>query len=75
MSIEIGNIGELGEALANFREMANAKHDYIEENTDESGDWDVRTAEGIADYDTDLAYLGERLADAVAKALGVEEES
>ncbi|AVP41925.1 hypothetical protein SEA_JSQUARED_83 [Mycobacterium phage Jsquared] len=65
----------LKEALANFNEVRDAKDRYIEENTDESGDWDVRTAEGISDYNEELAHLGELLADALAKTLEDKEES
>ncbi|QGJ89781.1 hypothetical protein SEA_SUPERCHUNK_82 [Mycobacterium phage Superchunk] len=62
-------------ALGEFQALAKAKDDYIEENTDASGDWDVDTAEGISDYNEDLAHLGDLLADAVAEALGIKEES
>ena len=62
------------EALASFRETLNAKREFIEAATDESGDYDRRAAEVVADYESELAYLGELLADAVAEALGIEEE-
>ncbi|AGR46495.1 hypothetical protein ODIN_81 [Mycobacterium phage Odin] len=65
----------LKEALANFNETRDMRDRYIEENTDESGDWDCKTAEVVADYDIALAHLGEALADAVAKTLEDKEES
>ncbi|AHY27146.1 hypothetical protein PBI_MA5_80 [Mycobacterium phage MA5] len=67
--MEIGNVDKVREALANFQAVAKAKHDFIEEATDESGDYDWKAAEVVSDYDHELAYLGELLADAIEEGL------
>ncbi|ASR86531.1 hypothetical protein SEA_CHANGELING_79 [Mycobacterium phage Changeling] len=71
----IGDMEKVRAALDSFREMSQAKHDFIEENESEDGDIGYRYDETITDYNYELAYLGELLADALAEALGIKEES
>jgi hypothetical protein len=61
------------DALAGFNAIREYRDAYLEENTEEDGDWDVRTAEGLADYDTELADAGRDLADAVTAALAADQ--
>ncbi|AVR57065.1 hypothetical protein PBI_PUPPY_83 [Mycobacterium phage Puppy] len=71
--MEIGNVDQVKSALESFREMQRMKEAFIEENQDpDDGEpecgyatWDER----ITDYNYELAYYGELLADAIEKAL------
>ncbi|AEJ92035.1 hypothetical protein SEA_HEATHEN_81 [Mycobacterium phage Heathen] len=71
--MEIGNVDQVKSALESFREMQRMKEAFIEENQDPNDGepecgysrWD----EAITDYNYELAYYGELLADAIEKAL------
>ncbi|ATN88476.1 hypothetical protein SEA_DALMATIAN_80 [Mycobacterium phage Dalmatian] len=75
----IGDIDKVKEAVDSFKAMLDAKQEFIDEYNDDDGNepdcgyevWD----EEIADYNHELAYLGERLFDIVGKALGLKEDS
>ncbi|ASR77182.1 hypothetical protein KIV66_gp75 [Mycobacterium phage MyraDee] len=68
----IGDIAQLQAALEGWDEVAGYRDSYIAENADEDGEppETSRYWEGIADYESDLAYQGELLADAIRKVLG-----
>ncbi|QDP44658.1 hypothetical protein SEA_NOTHINGSPECIAL_74 [Mycobacterium phage NothingSpecial] len=74
----IGDIEKLKNAYEGFKEMLDNKYDFINEQTndgeDEPEDYS-RYDEAVTDYNYELAWLGEQLADAVAEALGIKEES
>ncbi|AOT25445.1 hypothetical protein KIP29_gp19 [Mycobacterium phage BabyRay] len=71
--MEIGNVEAVKSALASFRSMLQMKRDFIEENQDPNDGepecgysrWD----EAITDYNYELAYYGELLADAIEEGL------
>ncbi|ALA11883.1 hypothetical protein SEA_PANAMAXUS_79 [Mycobacterium phage Panamaxus] len=71
--MEIGNVDQVKAALESFRSMLQMKHDFMEEHQAPDDDepscgyatWDER----ITDYNYELAYYGEQLADAIEKAL------
>ncbi|AHG24303.1 hypothetical protein KIY80_gp79 [Mycobacterium phage Benvolio] len=75
----IGDIEKIREAYDGFKAMLDAKQEFMDEHNDDDGNepecgyevWD----EEIADYNHELAYLGELLFDAVSKALGIKEDS
>ncbi|ASJ79764.1 hypothetical protein KIY83_gp78 [Mycobacterium phage Fameo] len=79
MTVSIGDIDKLKAAHESFKAMLDAKQEFIDEYNDDDGNepdcgyevWD----EEIADYNHELAYLGELLFDAVGKALGLKEDS
>ncbi|APC46197.1 hypothetical protein PBI_STARSTUFF_81 [Mycobacterium phage StarStuff] len=72
------DIEKLKSAYEGFKEMLDNKYDFINEQTndgeDEPEDYG-RYDEAVTDYNYELAYLGELLADAVAEALGIKEDS
>ncbi|AGS82763.1 hypothetical protein ANNAL29_82 [Mycobacterium phage AnnaL29] len=73
----IGDMEKVRGALDSFREMAQNKADFIEKQTN-GGEEDPEDYSGydeaVTDYNYELAYLGELLADALAEALGIEEK-
>ncbi|AYD87105.1 hypothetical protein SEA_NICOLETERA_78 [Mycobacterium phage NicoleTera] len=74
----IGDLDGLKRAYEGFKEMLDNKYDFINEQTndgeDEPEDYG-RYDEAVTDYNYELAWLGEQLAEAVAEALGIKEES
>ncbi|QGJ90975.1 hypothetical protein SEA_BIANCATRI92_77 [Mycobacterium phage BiancaTri92] len=75
----IGGIEQVRSALDRFQRLVNAREKALDEYRDEDGEVIESEYRGYdetrTDYALDLEEAGEHLAEAIAEALGIKEES